>query len=253
MFCPMCGKENPDGARFCGQCGYDLSGHARSSQVSSSASVSAPAPVSGPSFVANSGKRSLLILVVAAVAIVAVVIFGVTQCFGGGGKRSAQDLVDGLTPLYQRVFDDGFSDESVDAFAEAVFDAMPPEAIESVIEEGVVDDREELIDQFGDGFFAATSGAESVYDKLDVDVQMTIGDEIDDDVIDSLNEEFKDNDLSLEVTEAYAIGVDMTMTAREDVGTIEAGESTSREIGNMGYMAVKIGNGWYVWMRGLSW
>ena len=27
MHCPQCGRENPDGARFCGGCGIDLRDH----------------------------------------------------------------------------------------------------------------------------------------------------------------------------------------------------------------------------------
>ncbi|HJN60594.1 MAG TPA: zinc-ribbon domain-containing protein [Alphaproteobacteria bacterium] len=29
MLCPTCGSQNPDGAKFCGECGASTAGHCR--------------------------------------------------------------------------------------------------------------------------------------------------------------------------------------------------------------------------------
>lgn len=239
MFCPMCGKENPGGARFCGHCGHELPRN--------------PSPVPGSRPAPNSGRRSLLIMAVAAVVIVGVTIFGIMRCVGGGGRGTAQDLANELTKSYQRVFDEDMSDASIEAFAETTLDAMPPEVVEAALEEGSVESREEAIEQVGDSFAASLAGSESLLDKADFEIQMTVGDKLDDDYIDGVNENFDELGISIEVTEAYELGIDMKITALEDVGILEAGESRSQEVSNSGAAAVKIGNSWYLWINGLNW
>lgn len=239
MFCPMCGKENPGEARFCGHCGHELPRN--------------PSPVPGPRPAPNSGRRSLLIMAVAAVVIVGVAIFGIMRCIGGGGRGTAQDLANELTKSYQRVFDEDMSDASIEAFAETTLDAMPPEVVEAALEEGSVESREEAIEQVGDSFAASLAGSESLLDKADFEIQMTVGDKLDDDYIDGVNENFEELGISIEVTEAYELGIDMKITALEDVGILEAGESRSQEVSNSGTAAVKIGNSWYLWINGLNW
>lgn len=244
MFCPVCGRENPNGARFCGQCGRDLSAYKRGL---ASGTVAPPAVAIGY----DHGKRSFLILVSTAVVILAVAVFGLTRCLGG--RRSAQALADELTVPYQRLIDEGASDSSVDAYSETMLDAMPPEAIDALIEETGVDGREEAIEQMGSGAARTFSQLESIFDKVDFEVRITVGDELDDDYIDGVNEQFDDHDISLEVVEAYSLGIDMTMTAKEDVGLLEAGQTTTQEMSNSGMTAIRIGDQWYLWVNGFNW
>ena len=247
MFCPTCGKQNPDGAHFCGQCGRDLRGYAKQPLQTA---TSVPAGAATP----NLGKRSFLILAVAALVVIGVVIFGITRCVGGGGRGSAEDLANELTAPYQRIFDDSLSSASVEAFAETVLGAMPPEAVDAMLEESGTDSREEAIEQLGDSLVVGpASGVESVLDKVDVEIRITVGDTLDDDQIDSLNEDFEDHDISLEVTDACTLGADMPMTAREDVGTLDAGESTSQEASNSGLIAIEIDGSWYLWTSSINW
>ena len=193
------------------------------------------------------------ILAVAVVAIAAVVIFSATRCSSGGGGRSAQDLANEISAAYQRVFDENMSDGSVEAYSETLLNVMPPEFVDAAIEESGVDGRGEALEQLGDGLVASLSSADAMLEKADIDIQVTVGDKLDDDYVDGLNEDFENLGLDFEATEAYELGADMTITAREDVGALEAGESTSQEMSNVGMTAVKIGNAWYLWVNGISW
>jgi len=47
MFCPKCGAENPEGAKFCSKCGAEFGVSAQSSKTSSEASTGLSANVAG--------------------------------------------------------------------------------------------------------------------------------------------------------------------------------------------------------------
>ena len=50
MFCPNCGKELPDGSKFCGFCGADIAAEQKGNQVTNGGLDSANAGVYGQSF-----------------------------------------------------------------------------------------------------------------------------------------------------------------------------------------------------------
>lgn len=71
-------------------------------------------------------------------------------------------------------------------------------------------------------FFIQVFNAEAVYDKLSIEVRMTVGDKLDGGVADGLNEGFENQDLPIEVTEAFATGIYISMVTREDAGILSA-------------------------------
>lgn len=235
MFCPACGKKNPDSARFCARCGRAFM-HGSTSSVKPKAS---PAGIT----------KVLPFIGIAAVVVAAVLL--VSNVIGGRG--TAQELADELTASSQRVIDESLSDDSVREYAAAFVDAMPPEGLEMLIEEGLVDSRGEAIEQVGEGLLNSLSGQETVFHKADVEIKIVVGDEVDADYLDRVNEQFESHGKSIGATEGYILGGEVTITALEDVGVLETGQTATQSLDNTGYTAIKIGNKWYVWMAGANW
>lgn len=88
MFCPSCGTRNPDGSRFCGSCGTDLSGR-RAGAPAPQAIAQAPVP-GAPAFARPTtaahrhiGRGGVIAGIAAAVAVALVVAAGLrTNWFG---------------------------------------------------------------------------------------------------------------------------------------------------------------------------
>lgn len=235
MFCPVCGKKNPDNARFCAACG-------RAFSHSSTTSMKPKAPLVG--FTKVLPFVGVAVVVVAAVLVISNLI---------GGRGSAQEIADELAVSCQRIFDERFSYDSVRDYSVAVVDAMPPEGLDMLLEEGSIDSREEAIEKVGDDLLDSLSGQESMFDKVDIQMRVVVGDEVDADYLERVNEQFESHGKSIEVTEGYLLGSEITITAREDVGVLEAGQTTTQEVGNTGNTAIKIGNKWYVWTTAVNW
>ena len=85
MFCPSCGTRNPDGSRFCGSCGTDLSARGAAAPQVQSGAPGAPA-FARPAAAArgrSAGHRRVIAGIAAAVAIALVVAVGLrTSSFG---------------------------------------------------------------------------------------------------------------------------------------------------------------------------
>lgn len=235
MFCPACGKKNPDNARFCAACGRAFS-HGSTTPVKPKASL--------VGFIKVLPFVGVAVVVVAAVLVISNLI---------GGRGSAQEIADELTASSQRVFDEGFSDDSVREYAAVFVDAMPPEGLEMLIEEGLVDSREGAIELVGESLLNSLSGQDSVFSKVDIEMKIVVGDEVDADYLDRVNEQFESHGKSIRATEGYILGGEVTITALEDVGALDVGQTTTQSMGNTGYTAIKIGSEWYVWMTAVNW
>ncbi|SES77467.1 zinc-ribbon domain-containing protein [Olsenella sp. KH3B4] len=109
MFCPKCGVENPDGAKFCKGCGSPLGG-----QPTNSPFAGTPAPGVTPVPAPKPQKKPKLPVIIAAVAIVAVLVVGfATSWFGLVGHSLPNGVytlheADGGDTLYS-VHSDGIS------------------------------------------------------------------------------------------------------------------------------------------------
>lgn len=109
MFCPKCGAQNPDGAKFCAGCGQPMQASASSPQAQTEAQASvaqqaqvgtqaaaAPQPQAGAAPIAAKPISRRNLIIGAGLGIVAIggVAFGLTRCTGGfGGKK-------GVIPTY---------------------------------------------------------------------------------------------------------------------------------------------------------
>ena len=122
MFCPKCGAQNPDGAKFCGSCG-----------AAQSAGAPAAAPSATPPSAATkpSGKKSFpkaIIAAVAAIAAIAIVAFAavnflapkgfngtvtVTEYYGESSVGSIRTTVKDDSVTVENLYSDGEVNDAV--------------------------------------------------------------------------------------------------------------------------------------------
>lgn len=103
MFCPKCGTENPDGSRFCKNCGQQMQAAPMPNPVpmqnqpftqTTYTNVPHVARVGGAAAnpaiarMGNNKKLFLIIGIVVAVLIVAIAIFGISRCVMGSGLKA---------------------------------------------------------------------------------------------------------------------------------------------------------------------
>lgn len=248
MFCPHCGNQVPEGSRFCGKCGAQLSvGPAQQTGAGAQpgdgytpVSTDVPDdPFGGTP--QNSGKKSpvaLIVAIVAVVAVVAPVIFGVTRC-AGGGTGSAQGVADSVDAAYTTIFEGDFSSDSVTDGVDQLINLMPPEAVEEALEKGGLtrdDLRDELKESLG-----AIDEYSAYLSMFDLDVEATLGDELDSDELDRINSSLENSGVTSSASEGYHISMTLEMSA--------LGESYDQEMDESGAYAVHLDGGWYLWMN----
>lgn len=120
MFCPKCGAQNPDGAKFCKGCGAPLGGRPATASYAGAPGATSPSTMPGtmPGAVPmGAGKPRPKVkppAVIAVVAIVAVLAIGLaTSWFGLAGSKGLKAGTyylrnsDGITALTLSVHNDG--------------------------------------------------------------------------------------------------------------------------------------------------
>lgn len=98
MFCEKCGKENPNGAKFCEGCGSAMEA-AEAAPVTEAAEVVEPATAPSPVEAALGGlkKEYLLPIVGAAAVVVVVVLLAIFGVFKSGPVRVVENYLTGAT------------------------------------------------------------------------------------------------------------------------------------------------------------
>lgn len=239
MFCPNCGNQLPDGSRFCGKCG---------TQLDVSPGVQ-PTGVPGPyAPVAEKpkSKAGLVIGIVAAVVvvagIVAAIVFGVTSCVGGASTGSAQGVVNGVNSAFVTMTDGDFSSSALSSGMDQLIDLMPSEVIETALrEDGMT--REEVSDEMED-MFGELDEYSSYMGLIDIKLNATLGTQLSSDELSDVNDDLIDGGASAPAAEGYHIGLDIEVSA--------LGETESQSVDESGLIAVRVGNGWYLWGEGLA-
>ena len=286
MYCPHCGSQLPDGAAFCGHCGKPVAPQpvADAAQPNASAPQPAPAPspVSGPQsappFAAAPGSvppgvppapagqspfdvkppkkpfrvtrgMTIGIFAVAVVAVVAIVL-AVSGVFGGGAHKSAQGIADQTDALFDDLMQSDFDSAAFEKFGSGIIDLIPPELIDSALEE-TGRTREELIQYMGSSlggsmeYYASTPS--SYTDMFTISIDVELGDRLDSYDIESINDALESSGCEGVVTEGYYLTGEVSVTFNEDYEGYSAGETESEDMGNIGVCAIKIGNSWYLW------
>lgn len=207
MFCGKCGTQNADNAEFCTNCGAKLN----KSAPAKTAAVSIPSQ--------NDKNRKVGMIAVAAVAVV-VIILGVVL-FGGRSYKATVEK---------------FVDAQFDADAEVIFDLLPENMIDYMLEEDGYDsdDLDDLIDEAN----------ETLQDQLDsLDSYLGEGWEITYEILD--DEDIEGDDLD-DIKDAYE-DADVTVSAAKNVEvelTVTADETESSN--SLDISLIKVGRSWYL-------
>mgnify|MGYP000855004743 CR=1 FL=1 len=86
MFCPSCGTRNPDGSRFCGSCGADLSGRRAGSPAAQAAAQVPASRAPIPARRAPAARIRVVAGIAAAVAVALIVAVGLSTGWFGFAK-----------------------------------------------------------------------------------------------------------------------------------------------------------------------
>ena len=90
------------------------------------------------------------------------------------------------------------------------------------------------------------SSIESIIDDVSVTAQVSVGDRIDSDEIDDLEDTFKDHDLRLDIDEGYELDLTATIVAKDDIGTMQKGDKEDNTVSGV-LEAFSIDGRWYLW------
>ena len=209
MFCGKCGVKNADDATFCTGCGAKLN------EVQASFKTT--------TIVASSNDKNRKVGIIA-VAVIAIVVIGIIIALFGG--RSYKATVE------------KFVDAQFDADAEAIFELIPKEMIDYILEEEGYNDDE--FDEF------IKEGNEALQNQLDYierdwDVTYTIlnTEDVTGDDLDDLKDDYEDIDIK--VSAAKVVEIELTVKAGEtetsnslDVSVIKVGRSWYLDLESMG-------------------
>jgi hypothetical protein len=253
-FCGKCGASIPDGSKFCPKCGNPMVSQVNSPEPGvpnpgvtgefppvDPAPQPEPAPFnynqydnqygssggsgySGPSY--EPGKKGsgklVLILVIAIVAIVAVILILLfTTGILGGGRSSGSAYEKPVQKLMNAIEDQD---------AQLVVDVLPDEIVDLQLE--YYEDEEELADDLASYIFSDFEG----YDSIKVSYKVTDREQLDDDEIDDLIDDYSYNlDVDLDITDAYDLDLDVDFKAD--------GEKESE---SLSLTVIKIDGSWYL-------
>ena len=238
MFCPNCGTQLPDGSKFCGKCGAQL-GSAPAPQTPPQTPPSyGGAPVTpGVPPQKSKGKTGLIVALVAAVAVVALAIWGIVSCVGGGGHGSAQAVADGVNSAVNTVIDGDFSADAIQKGMNGLIDLMPQEAVEnSLAQQGMT--REDLDDEMST-MLGSADQLSAVASLADIKFSTSVGAPLDSDELASVNEDLAEAGMSANVTEGNHISFSIEASA--------LGQTQSQDMDESGLYAINIDGSWYLW------
>lgn len=139
------------------------------------------------------------------------------------------------------------SGDAVDAYTEAMFDAMPLEVSDALTEEVGVDGREEALEQVG-LLDNRLSEADVDWGAVEIEVEGIVGENLNEMMTSEylsevINERFG---TSLEVSEGYRLKFSVTITANEDMGSLRAGESATSDNLGVNMFAIQVEDRWYL-------
>lgn len=250
-YCPRCGAKLDAGAIFCGECGQRLGNNGEPSPIPSRSPVLSSQSIHKVQF----NKKLVLLVVAAVIVIIAICAVGNFAGAGDGGRGTANEMAQTLNDPLNKVFSSGADEDSIRELAEAYIDGFPPEVINAELQKSNMT-KEDAIDMAEDAFrygMGSVSSVADYLDKMDVNATIKLGDQLDSDDVDSINDKISEYGIDDQVTVGYKLGADVTVTALDDLPALKKGETKSSDVTNLGIYTIKIGNRWYLWMPQFDW
>lgn len=250
-YCPRCGAKLDAGAVFCGECGQQLGNNGEPSPKPSPSLVPSSQPIHKIQF----NKKLVLLVVAVVIVVIAICAFGNFVGGGDSGRGTASEMAQTLNGPLNKVFSSGADEDSIREFAEAYIDGFPPEVINAELQNSNMT-KEDIIDMAEDAFrygMGSVSSVADYLDKMDVNATIKLGDQLDSDDVDSINDKISEYGIDDQVTVGYKLGADVTVTALDDLPALKKGETKSSDVANLGIYTIKIGNRWYLWMPQFDW
>ncbi len=188
-------------------------------------------------------------ILVVVVAVVAFAVLSLSGVFGGSTQSSPEGVANQVETLFNDLFESDFDEDAFTEFGGGLIDLFPSEIVDDALAlEGVT--REELAEELGNsmGSVIGTYGSTvtSYLDFLSLDVDITLGDQLDSEDLEDLSESFSDAGYDYTVTDGYELVCAVTITLTEDYAGYSAGETISQEL-DTGFYTVEINGSWYLW------
>lgn len=247
-FCGHCGNQVSDQASFCGRCGNSINGAPTPQPPTPQPPVPSPAPVPQPgpdisslAFVGAHAKQ--VVYAIFAIVIVAgsVVSNGMP---GSVHPASAQEVANVLTVAVNRFYSSNMDNDAAEKYFRTIWKYLPEDITNAAVEK-CDGDREAAIEKVS-GMSGDVIDAMGV-DKVKARAMFSIGDKVDSSDIRESNNAFHDAKFKTRIAEGYELEVSGTVTAKEDIGQLKAGETKKVDSVSSDMQIVRIGGRWYVW------
>ena len=261
MFCPKCGNQLPDGAKFCGACGTTLNAAPAQPAPGASGAIPQAQPAPGAPYgqapqAPNSGSQKNILIIggIAIVVILIALVVGLVNCAGcggGAGYNTKDDLMTSIADDYNKLFKSDFSGKAMADFADGLINKMPPGAMDALAKQqgtSVEALKAELAE------VADSSSMSSLAPYLSMrDIQFTVYDDGQASTSDlnDVNATLTAAGVKGVATNAVDLGANMTITLKEDLMGMTKGTTQTQDLGNTGMMAVQIDGKWYLWAGNL--
>ena len=281
MFCPKCGASNPDEARFCVNCGNELTRPPAppmpDGEAPAGAAPTQPAPAgmppqpggaaapqpgaaqpgydaqapqnpwNGPAPKKGLGKGAVVGIVagvgVLVLALAALLFF--TFC-GARGNATPEAVCDQLTEATQRVFDEGMDASATEDYINRYIDLSHPDVVSAMMAYEGYASRDDLAEDIS-GVSSGLSALGGLMDYVELDLDLYPGPALDEDDLYDINSRLDSLGLDIQADAGYEIDMDITMTLLEDLYGTPAGTTESQTAGDTDASVIRIDGSWYFW------
>lgn len=246
--CEHCGNQVSDQALFCGKCGNDISFGGDGTNHVPQPPVPNPAPVPGPSPLAFAGAYAKQIVYAVFALVIVVGSIASNGMLGSVHPASAQEVANVLTVAVNRFYSSDMDNDATEEYVRTVWKYLPEDIANAAIEECDGDEDEAIEKMSG----IVGDVTDSFAGKVKVRAVFSVGDKVDSSDIKESNNAFHDAKLKARMKKGYELEVASLITAKEDIGQLEAGETKKVDPASSGLQVVQIGDRWYVWFSGCN-
>ena len=268
--CGHCGNQVSDQALFCGKCGNNISAPTPAPDPTPGPTPTpaptptpvpapaptptpVPAPAPGPSPATVPGiLSSLLASAGAYIKPIVYALFAVAIVTGSAVSNgvpgavhpaSAQEVANVLTAAVNRYYASNMDNDAAEKYTRTVWKYLPEDIANAAIKE-CHGDKDEAIEKMSS---VLSDFTDSMSGKIKVRAVFSVGDKVDSDDIKESNNAFHDAKFNSRLKRGYELEVAAVVTAKEDVGTLKAGETKKQDSMSSGMQVVQIGGRWYMW------